>query len=292
MNLKNKKGLSVVLIGGLLLSTISPFAISYAQDRINNVVGPVVESMNTNESEQVPQEMPEMPVLEPIVIAEKASNARGAARKKENPGNKALINKSRSSEKKDKYNIGQEQLDQYIREGFGLEDIYTADELANKYDIGPDQLLNEHKIQKDWGEIEATLKAKRNSEALKHYDDKYKKELKWLEDNQVEESLHFELIALYDQYQDVSTIEELAKLRNQQDTPSVLKELNARKAKLKVSADRLKKHNLKESDVEGLNNKTFDALAEISEKSNTPLKTVINNFKEEKRKDDEKRKGK
>jgi hypothetical protein len=56
----------------------------------------------------------------------------------------------------DQYNISREQADELFDQGFSIDDILKADELANIWDVDPFQLLEEKK-QSEWTSIENRL---------------------------------------------------------------------------------------------------------------------------------------
>ncbi|TNJ64420.1 DUF4179 domain-containing protein [Paenibacillus hemerocallicola] len=98
----------------------------------------------------------------------------------------------------DQYNISREQADELFDQGFSIDDILKADELANIWDVDPFQLLEEKK-QSEWTSIENRLQLAKYGPLVDELKRKHSDAGKLLDKETLTLGEQFSLLALVDQ---------------------------------------------------------------------------------------------
>ena len=178
----------------------------------------------------------------------------------------------------DKYHIEKEELEDLMEKGHSIADIFKADEMGNRLNVDPKNLLEKKKEKNQkWEEIEKEVLKERAEKFLNKLKEKHPQEFEQLQAAGLSVEEQFTLLAMYDRHI-VTSIEQLIDTYKQSGEEGLKNIFKNPKFYGKVSKEKMDKHGLTDKDVEGLSDEMIDRMEIISKKANVPVKKLIQGY--------------
>lgn len=189
LNQNRKKWISIFLLAGMVLSSLTAVTSGFA----SGLLEPIINTIVPNNSQRI--EVKPLESSKEMVLQTKQGSTMIALT--EGSGN-FKVSETDSMTPSDKHNITREQVDKLFNEGFSLQDLLKADELANIWDVDPLQLLEEKK-QSEWTSIENRLQLAKYGPLVDELKRKHPDAGKLLDKEILTLGEQFSLLALVDQ---------------------------------------------------------------------------------------------
>lgn len=269
--MKNKKIFAIALSVSLLTSSLSGVYISYAKSEvIKNDPSNYEVSESMNEFE-VLAPTPSITQLEPeLYNMEDLSKAKLPADNKETS---EVIYKGRKIIdpvlRKDVYNISGNDIEELIKQGFTIEDIFKADELANNIYEDPKSLLKmKAETGKSLEEVKDDMIKERKAKAVNSIKDKHEKEYNKLQ----KEGFTDDEIISFISYLDMNQLQLTDSLIGEYkiSDEKIFKEKNN-----KLSAEFKKKYKISDKEAVGLTDDLVKAMEKLSKKTGKPVRELL-----------------
>lgn len=180
---------------------------------------------------------------------------------------------------KDKYNFYQNDIEELLKEGYSIQDLYKADEIGNKLDVDPRQLLKDKKVKNSsWDSIEKEHKLQKNLSEFNRLKNKYKQESGFLVKEGLKDDEQFLLLLGFDQQSGVS-ISELVNTYRSKGEPGLVNIISENK---KASREQLSALGISPDSLNGMSLKTLEKIKTRAQKAGVPVKDFIKNVKKSK----------
>ena len=267
--LKNKKWIAISLCVGLVASSILPVANSFAEELAEQGF-PLFTTKPAVDSIVAPNERLQQP--ETVTLQTEASDSE----KSEEPiyqGTKVTLEPDPTAAE-EFYNMSQSEMEQYLKEGFTLHDLYQADALANVMMIKPNELLELKQAEGDWAKAEAKAQINQALEQIKPYIEKHPKEYQQLKKQSLTPQAELLLMSIYDRNRSVP-VKDL--VQQYKKSPASFVDNHVEKTKSKDVKD------ISLFEKKGSNGapteREMENLKKLAEKTNTPLEDLVQKYK-------------
>ncbi|WP_347487983.1 hypothetical protein ABDB91_12165 [Desulfoscipio sp. XC116] len=183
--------------------------------------------------------------------------------------------------KNDKYHIGKDEMEELIKEGHSIADIFKLDELANRLDEDPQKLLALKKGKnQSWEQVEKSLLMERAEKYLAKLKEKHPEEYEQLQARGLSLEEQFTLMAMYDKHI-APTMQELIKTYEQDGEGGLTNIIKNQKPVTNVSKEKIDKYGLTQQDTEEISDEIIQKMEMLSQKTDIPVKELIKGYQEE-----------
>lgn len=190
-----------------------------------------------------------------------------------------VYSKNESSTKKDFYNLEGEELESLLNQGYSLEDIFKADEIANRLYEDPKILLEKKKeTKKDWKQTEEEVKNEKINGYLEEFKQSHPEAYMEVEKESFSNNEKFVLLSMYAKKLSPS-LKELIDVYKREGQKGLKQIIKNKKFYGKVSTEIKNKHGLTDQEVAGLSDDTLNRMEKISNNYKVPLKDLIKKHK-------------
>ncbi|HJV47462.1 MAG TPA: hypothetical protein VJ824_17220, partial [Bacillota bacterium] len=276
MSKKNKKLLILSLCFGLAFSSIGTLSISSAEELMQKV-----KSLND-------KYITSTPTKKDISPSEANNSAQAKAQDielKYTNGDGVLYKGKRESLdagdpfKNDRYHLTQQDIEELLKNGHSIEDIFKADEIGNHINEDPKNLLAKKKEKgTKWEDMEETVTNERAEKFLGQLKEKHPKEFQQLQNQGLKQDEQFVLLSMYDRHL-ASGMQELIDTYKKDGNEGINRILQNPKQHSNVSKEKIDALGLTADDADGLSEDEIDRIKNLSEKTNIPLKELLNGYK-------------
>ncbi|MBU5334083.1 hypothetical protein KQI61_17970 [Anaerocolumna aminovalerica] len=272
--MKNKKIYAIALIICLLTSSLSGVYISFAKsEAIKKETSNYELSEELIEFEKLAPK-PSITELEPEQYNKEELTKVELAT--DNIKSSEVIYEGRkiisSVQKKDIYNINENDIEELIKQGFSIQDIFQADEIANEINEDPINLLKmKLETGKTLKEVKDDVIKARKEKIVKNIQNNFKKEYTRLLEDGFKENEIISILCYMD-------------MNNLQLTDSLIAEYKSsgeklfKSKKIKLSEEYKSKYKITNRDSLGLTDDIVKAMEKLSKKTGKPVDELINSF--------------
>lgn len=225
-NKNARKWLIWPLCAGLVISLISPGTTGFAEavvEQFNKVLLGKPEAQHIIE---VPDQAPDIKVehnnhlerFQEFVSQEEIVHEDKVVQPLTNTATARLM--AVDVDRKDVFNLSQEQIEDYLAKGYSIEDLYQLDELANRLLIAPQVIESRKESSKlTWTDLEKLLVQKQEAEQLNALSQDYPKEYAQLQKEKFSDREVLILLISYDEGK--GNLSELLKVYRSQGEPGL-----------------------------------------------------------------------
>lgn len=285
--MNKRKWFAICLCASLTVSSLLPVASSFAQEVTQQFL-PFISSKPTLEPIGAPNNRMSEPqeitlqtvasdsmedIAQPIYQGEKDTIV-------VNPSQQESTGLSRQSsgsslptgaEQQDLFNMSQEDMEKYLKEGYSIADLYEADSLANKILVEPYELLQIKIKLGSWEKVKQTAISEKAQQVVEKYKEKYPKVYQQLRKQSLSPEMELLVMSAYDKDTSLS-VDSLAK--DMKKSPEQF-----------INSQSAKALNSKDSIISGkgvgdlsINEKDIEDLREIAKKRNIPVEILIQKY--------------
>ncbi|WFA85507.1 ribbon-helix-helix domain-containing protein [Paenibacillus amylolyticus] len=225
-NKNARKWLIWPLCAGLVISLISPGTTGFAEavvEQFNEVLLGKPEAQHIIE---VPDQAPDIKVehnnhlerFQEFVSQEEIVHEDKIVQPLTNTATARLM--AVDVDRKDVFNLSQEQIEDYLAKGYSIEDLYQLDELANRLLIAPQVIESRKESSKlTWTDLEKLLVQEQEAEQLNALSQDYPKEYAQLQKEKFSDREVLILLISYDEGK--GSLSELLKVYRSQGEPGL-----------------------------------------------------------------------
>ena len=178
---------------------------------------------------------------------------------------------------KDKYNFDENDVRELLTNGYTIQDIFKADEIANRIDEDSKSLLERKKeSKKDLNTIEKDIKAERIHTYLEKLKNRHLDEYNKLAKEDLSEEEQFTILGFFET-NDVSSIDQVIK-EYKKSGDKGFRKLAKQKVK-KISDEKASKYNLTDADTTDVSDEEFKNLEEIANSKKLDVKVLLKGLK-------------
>ncbi len=269
--MKMKKAIAVALCLGMMLSSISGAFTGFAEEELSHNKNIKYDDNEGGANLQAP--VPSIIELEPDIPHNNPKFSIPESKNNKSIFNSEVIFKGTkinyNGSPKDIYNLNKKDLEILLEQGYTIEDILSADELANKLLISPNSLLKQKTLYgMTFEELESKIQKEKKERALNNLKTKYKTEYNQLKKSGYKEEKIYEMLG----YMDINGL---------MNTDLVLggsiqsNDGELFKDKAQLSYKNKKKYSLTEKEAATLDDQTIKAMERLSVKTGKPVKELI-----------------
>ncbi len=272
--MKHKKTMAIALSMGILASSFSGIYIGYAKNdavknKVNSIFDKVRKKAPEPNIEQIAQLAPKQVTEPSINIHLNSDNGEGILYE----GVKSTLNPE-NPEEKDKYSLKKDDIEELVKKGHSIKDIFRADEIGNEIDENPKELLTrKNKEKKSLDKVKEDILKERKEKNLQKLRDKHPEKYNQLKDEKFNDDEILSILA-FSEINNVNSLNDLIKDYKKKGNDA-LKD----KEKYQGFISKKEKYNLSDEDVDGVSDEILAALERLSEKTNKPIKELVQNYK-------------
>jgi len=272
--MKNKKIIAIALCVGIVVSSFSGYVTGYTKFEPNEFTAKKLDASLDNSGTST---------LPPINVIE--INAEDM--KPENNPNKIVVTSDDDGEilykgtkstldpdSKDMFNIGEEEIEAMMQEGYSVEDIFEADKISNETGIEPEMLLEKKaETNKSLEEIKKDILEESREKTFAKLKETYKKEYDKLKSKKLKESEIMNLLA-YTDINNVKVTDELITAYQKSGDELFSKPLTEKKES-QLSQEKIKEYKLTNTEAESLSEDILTKLEVLAQKTGRSVEELV-----------------
>lgn len=224
-NKRFRKWIILPLCAGLIVSLISPGTTGFAEAVVEQFKEVVLGKAPTDHIIQVPDQEPDITVAQNdqldkfkgFTSQEEVVHQSNEIMPELNPTTARTL--SVDMESKDLFNLSQEQMENFLSQGYSIEDLYQLDELSNRVLIDPQTVAARKESDITWTELEKTLMQEKEAAQLISLSKVYSQEYIELQKEDLKDREMLLLLISYDAGK--GTISELLKVYKSKGEPGL-----------------------------------------------------------------------
>lgn len=266
--MKNKRILAIALCIGLILSSLNGIFISYANNDAKNKVSNNELSMVQAPAQNIIELEPDLSEISIISDKDDVNSKNEGFIIYE--GSKLILDPDNS---RDAFNINKEDVENLVKKGFTVQEIFEADDIANEIYEDPIKLLERSKSSdKPMKEVKSEILKERKDNTIKELTTKYGNEYKKLQNEKFAED---EIITFFE-YIESNNLKFTNELMKEYKTKG--QEFFRENKKSNLTDATKKQYSLSDKEAEGLTEDVIATLNSISKKENKSLKELIKDY--------------
>ncbi|KOY15905.1 ribbon-helix-helix domain-containing protein [Paenibacillus xylanivorans] len=225
-NKNARKWLIWPLCAGLVISLISPGTTGFAEAVVEHFNEVLLGKPEAQHIIEVPDQAPDIKVehnnhlerFQEFVSQEEIVHEDKVVQPLTNTATARLM--AVDVDRKDVFNLSQEQIEDYLAKGYSIEDLYQLDELANRLLIAPQVIESRKESSKlTWTDLEKLLVQEQEAEQLNALSQDYPKEYAQLQKEKFSDREVLILLISYDEGK--GNLSELLKVYRSQGEPGL-----------------------------------------------------------------------
>lgn len=274
--MKNKKLMAITLCVGIVVSSFGGYITGYSKFEPEEFKAKKLDASLDSSGTST------LPPLNIIEINE-------ADLKPENNANKIVVTSddgeilykgTRSTldpDSKDMFNIGEEEIEAMMQEGYSVEDIFEADKISNESGIEPEILLEKKaETNRSLEEIKKDILEESKEKTFSKLKETYKKEYDKLKSKKLKENEIMNLLA-YTDINNVKVTDELI-ATYQKSGDEFFKNSNYGIKDSQLSKEMSNEYQLTGDEAKVISDKVLSKLEAISQKTGRPMEELIEGF--------------
>lgn len=183
------------------------------------------------------------------------------------------VDKNNSNSGKDIYTYSKSDLEELVKQGYSIKNIYEADKVGNSILVNPKTILKRSKDEnKDVEGVKQEIISERQTNVLRTLQSKYPNEYNQMVQQQLDDNQKRRLLEFIDR-NDVKSVDTLISDYKVNGDQALTKYKNLKTNT--VSQDNINKYNLTQDDVKFLNDNTIKNIENVSQKTGIPVKDII-----------------
>lgn len=272
--MKNKKAIAIAISFSIFASSFSGIYISYAKDNNGNL------NLTDNNMDEYTMAAP-TPYITSLDM-EKYGIALNNTNNKQNAGDdseevfkgkKTSLNIN-NSDTEDMYHLGKTEIEEFLQQGYSIQDIFKADEIGNSIYVDPKDILSKAKSTgKSLDDVKNDIIKDREVKAKEKLKTKYELEYKKLINNKISEDDTINFLAFIDA-NNIQVSDDLIQKYKKNG-----KELFKEDKNYKLKQETKNKYQLSDKDTEGLSENMINKIEEISKTTGDSVKDIIKSIK-------------
>lgn len=275
--MKNKKIIAIALCVGIVVSSFSGYVTGYTKFEPNEFTAKKLDASLDNSGTST---LPPINVIEVNAEDMKPENNPKKIVVTSDDDGEILYKGTRSTldpDSKDMFNIGEEEIEAMMQEGYSVEDIFEADKISNETGIEPEMLLEKKaETNRSLEEIKKDILEESREKTFAKLKETYKKEYDKLKSKKLKESEIMNLLA-YTDINNVKVTDELI-TAYQKSGDEFFKNSNYGIKDSQLSKEMSNEYQLTGDEAKVISDKVLSKLEAISQKTGRPMEELIEGF--------------
>lgn len=274
-NKNTRKWIIWSLCAGLVISLISPGTTGFAEAVVEQFNEVVLGKPDAQHIIEVPNQAPDIKVehnnhlerFQEFVSQEEVVHEDKVVQPLTNAATARLM--AVDVDRKDVFNLSQEQMEDYLAKGYSIEDLYQLDELANRLLIDPQTIESRKENSKlTWVELEKLLVQEQEAEQMNGLTSTYAKEYSQLQKEKLSDREILILLISYDAGK--GSLSELLKVYRSQGEPGL--------ANYKGTGQKSLQSKTSKASEPSINPEVLERLQALAKDTGIPLSDLLDEY--------------